>query len=263
MDRRDPPDPLRDPPGLLKTELEDLLAGVLARTTGPVCGRAHELLPAEGLPETDRRLLALHLEGCAECRALAAALAALAEDLPALAEMAPEPGFAEDVLARTSRAAPAVPALERWARRLAGGLSGNWAALAGGWRRTSAVWVRRPRFAWEAAFLLTLVLSPVFAAAGAPLQERAVELGRENPVAEAEERLVSAGRSLAESEAAHWLERRIAAGEAAVAGAAQWTGARAEAARTDLGTLFENAASLLTRGERTTSPDPDTNEVTP
>jgi hypothetical protein len=123
--------------------------------------------------------------------------------------------------------------------------------------------VRRPRFAWEAAFVLTLVLTPVFAAAGAPLQERAVELRRENPVAEAEERLEAAGRSLAESEAANWLERRIAAGQAAVAGAAQWMEGRTERARADLGTLFEDAASLLARGERTLSPDPDTNEVTP
>ncbi|HSL81435.1 MAG TPA: hypothetical protein VLF66_01580, partial [Thermoanaerobaculia bacterium] len=214
MDRRDPPD-------LPKTELEDLLAGVLARTTGPVCGRAHELLPDEDLPDTDRRLLALHLEGCPGCRALAAALAALAEDLHALAEVAPEPGFLEGVLARTSRAAPAVPALDRRARRLAPSL----AAFAGAWRRASAVWVRRPRFAWEAAFVLTLVLSPVFAAAAAPLQERAVELRRENPVARleapmagAEERLEAAGRSLAESEAARWLDRRLDAGRAAVQG---------------------------------------------
>lgn len=243
----------------LDTELEALLAGVLAKTTGPVCGRAHELLPDDELPETDRRLLSLHLEGCAGCRALAAALAALAEDLPALAEVSPEPGFVEGVLGRTSRAAPAVPVPERWARRL----SASPAALAGAWRRAWPVWVRRPRFAWEAAFVLTLVLSPVFAAAGAPLQERAVELGRENPVVEAEERLEAAGRSLAESEAANWLERQIAAGEAAVAGAARWTERRAEPARAALGTLFEGAASLLTRGERTTSPDPDTNEVTP
>lgn len=249
MDRRDP----------LDTELEALLASVLAETTGPVCGRAHELLPDEEIPETDRRLLALHLEGCAGCRALAAALSALAEDLPALAEVPPEPGFVEGVLAHTSRAAPAVPVLERWARRLAGSL----AALAGAWRRTWPVWVRRPRFAWEAAFVLTLVLSPVFAAAGAPLQERAAELGRENPVAEAEERLEAAGRSVAESRAARWLERRIEAGEAAASGAARWTETRAGQARAELGTLFEGAASLLTRGERTTSPDPDTNEVTP
>jgi hypothetical protein len=38
---------------------------------------------------------------------------------------------------------------------------------------------------------------------------------------------------------------------------------RTERARADLGTLFEDAASLLARGERTLSPDPDTNEVTP
>jgi hypothetical protein len=252
MDRRDPPAPL-------ETELDALLAGVLARTTGPVCGRAHELLPDQDLPETDRRLLALHLEGCAECRALSAALAALAEDLPALAEVPPEPGFVEGVLARTSQAAPAVPVLERWVRRAESVAD----AVAGAWRRSWPAWVRRPRFAWEAAFVLTLVLTPVFAAAGAPLQERAVELRRENPVVEAEERLEAAGRSLAESEAANWLERRIAAGEAAVAGAAQWMEARAGQARAELGTLFEGAASLLTRGERTLSPDPDTNEVTP
>lgn len=167
----------------------ELLPAILERTTGSACGRAADLLatrawsdkpaaadPASGLsfasaaPEAfgDARLLAGHLATCADCRALGATLAALARDLPALAEVAPDPGFVDDVLAVTSgrqaaeRLAPPLTVRERVE-----------SFLAGAWR----AWVRRPAFAVEAAYAGVLCLLVL----GAPivsLAEPARELGR-------------------------------------------------------------------------------------
>jgi len=281
MDRRDlEPD--------LDQELEALLARVLERTSGPACRRAEELLAAalgpsdgwagreEELPEArtsgeaedalapvDRELLDLHLAGCAECRALAAALAELARDLPGLAEVRPDPGFVQEVLTAT------LPPAVRWRRR--------WRPA---WDRFRSErwprWVRRPRFAWEAAFALTLVALPIFAAPEAPLQEvpgRAIELARENPVAkleapvaEIEARLgsaIPAVRRFAASRTAvgEWSERIERAGRIELPGSAERL---LEAGRAELGTLFERAASLLESGEETPSANPkDPNEETP
>jgi len=66
-----------------------------------------------------------------------AGLEALLRDLPSLADMEPGPGFAERVLLATSRR----PHAPGWRTRLAAA----WWAL-----------VRRPRFAWEAAYVATL-----------------------------------------------------------------------------------------------------------
>lgn len=253
MDHRDPPDPP-------DADLHALLEGVLARTSGPVCGRAHELLADDDPPAVERELLALHLERCHGCRELAAVLAALADDLPGLAEVRPDPAFADDVLAAT------LPAAVRWRR---------W------WRRIRVEswprWVRRPRFAWEAAFALTLVLVPTLAAAGSPLRplgERAMELSRENPLSgrlrlevpatEAEKRLASAVRSFESSPPVRWTARRVAAAESVVTGLGRRAEILLDEGRSELGTLFEDAASLLTEGEWTPSPEPEeTNEVTP
>lgn len=64
-------------------------------------------------------------------------------DLPLLADLDPGPGFAERVLMATSRK----PATERWRPRVAGA----WWAM-----------VRRPRFAWEAAYVATVCWVLVF-----------------------------------------------------------------------------------------------------
>ena len=269
----------------LDQELEALLARVLEGTSGPACRRAEELLASaarpkerpddrpggglgEELPPVDRELLDLHLAGCGECRALAAVRAELARDLPRLAEVRPEPGLVEGVLAAT------LPAAARWRRRRRA------------WRRSWAEswprWVRRPRFAWEAAFALTLVALPIFAAPEAPLQEvpgRAIELAREYPVAkleapvaELEERLGSAipairrsapARRLSASRTAvgEWSERIERAGRIGLPGSAERL---LEAGRAELGTLFERAASLLESGEETPSANPkDPTEETP
>lgn len=152
---------------------ELLLAGVLAQTSGPACRRAAELLassgveaeaPVDALSAPDRELLDLHLERCTPCRELAGVLAALGRDLAALAEVPPDPELTDDVLAAT------LPVPVRWRRA---------------WERRWERWVRRPRFAWEAALVLTAVLSVGLSAAGAPgplVQERVVQLARTNPV---------------------------------------------------------------------------------
>jgi len=262
----------------LDQELEALLARVLERTSGPACRRAEELLasaarpkepaddrPAEGpgeeLPPVDRELLDLHLARCGECRSLAAVLAELARDLPRLAEVRPDLDLVEGILAAT------LPAAVRWRRRRR-----SWAER---WPR----WVRRPRFAWEAAFVLTLVALPIFAAPEAPLEqvpERAFELARENPVArlegpasEVEARLGAALPAVKASAPVREAERRVAASRAAfgewskLAGVAALTDlpGRAErlleAGRAGLGTLFESAASLLESGDETPSATPE------
>jgi hypothetical protein len=86
-------------------------------------------------------------------------------DLPLLSDMDPGPGFAERVLLATSRQ----PAPDRWRTR-----------AAGAWR----VLVRRPRFAWEAAYVATVCWVLVF---GNPVG--AIEWSASNIGAAARERL--------------------------------------------------------------------------
>ncbi len=156
----------------------DLASEVLARTTGAACDRARERLvplvdPSEHgpLPAAERQLVELHLEACFDCRALRAELVALSADLPRLAELDPGSGFVDGVLERTSRrrAAPAGRLADRW-RRLR---PATWPGLL-------PRLVRRPRFAWEAAYVAVLLLTPLIASAGSPdAAAQAVErLGR-------------------------------------------------------------------------------------
>ena len=118
---------------------------VLASTSGSACPRARLLLggiPDAPLAPIDRTLVEAHLERCEACRVLAAALPAVIEALPALAEADPGPGFTARVMDATVRSAartPPAPWRDRWL--------GWWDALAA-----------RPRIAWEAAYVLTLVL---------------------------------------------------------------------------------------------------------
>jgi hypothetical protein len=72
-----------------------------------------------------------------------AGVEALLAELPSLAEMDPGPGFAERVILATSRR----PAIAEWRVRWAGA----WRAL-----------VRRPRFAWEAAYVATVCWVLIF-----------------------------------------------------------------------------------------------------
>lgn len=117
------------------------VSDVLARTSGQVCAGARLRLAGDidDAPDpTGRALLDEHLQHCPGCRAVADVLASLRAELPALADVDPGPGFAGRVLAATSRRARE----RRWYD---------------GWRdRWQSVAVR-PRFAWEAAYGLTLL----------------------------------------------------------------------------------------------------------
>ncbi len=142
---------------------EDLVASVLSRTSGSSCATAERRLPAwvdRRLDAEERRLVEAHLHDCGTCRTLGAVLRTLIDDLPLLAEIRPDPAFVDSVLAATL---PLRVRLRRWWHR--------------GWQR----WVRRPRFAAEAAYATTLALVLIFSIPGSPLQampEQAVELAR-------------------------------------------------------------------------------------
>jgi len=123
-----------------------------------------------------------------------AGVEALLAELPSLAEMDPGPGFAERVLVATSRR----PAAARWRVR--------WAEA---WRAV----VRRPRFAWEVAYVATVCWVLIF---GNPVG--AWEWGASNIGAIAQERLggpVNELRTDLESWRARWAPEPAAAPGAA------------------------------------------------
>lgn len=117
------------------------VSDVLARTSGEVCAGARLRLAGhiDDPPDpTGRALLDEHLRHCPGCRAVADMLASLRAKLPALAEGDPGPGFAGRVLAATSQRARELRWYDGWLER--------WQTVSG-----------RPRFAWEAAYGLTLL----------------------------------------------------------------------------------------------------------
>ena len=117
----------------------DLTAAILARTSGPACGRLRELACdfVDGtLPGADGDLVRGHLDHCPACQGLVARLKAAALLLPAFASLDPGAGFTASVLSRTHPAAAPAPAPDP--------LLAGWARLMG-----------RPRAALEAAYLAT------------------------------------------------------------------------------------------------------------
>ncbi len=113
----------------------DLVPAVLARTSGPPCGRFRELACdfVDGLLAQEWDHLArTHLEHCPDCSALVHAFRASAPVLPALAELDPGPWFSQRVLRATARKQ---------------GLTGS--------RKRKFWWevLHRPRIALEAAYL--------------------------------------------------------------------------------------------------------------
>lgn len=234
---------------------DDLVAPVLERTSGSACGRAGGLLASrwgggaagdDVLGPLDRELLELHLASCESCRGLAQALAALARDLPALASVRPDPAFVDDVLAATR------PAGVRW-RRLAAAWSGHWAA-----------WVRRPRFALEAAFVLTLVFLPVVTSSAtplAPVAETARELSGANPLPKLEgelrHRWIGTVQAVEDLPPVEEAGATVAAARGTLddlaAGAGTWAEHTADAwagrVADTLGTLRSAAASFLMKAD--------------
>lgn len=147
-------------PSLEAGEADDLLAAVLEQTAGSACGRAEQLLCESMFPgledeheeerKFDAQLVAAHLEHCAACSALAESLRVASAVLPAFREVDPGPSFTAAVFSATTRATPAPrPGL-----------------LVGWWRQ----WVARPRFAFELAYVATLLLVLIVGNPAATLQ---------------------------------------------------------------------------------------------
>lgn len=147
---------------------------VLARTTGPACSAAQDLLcdlADGGLAGVERELVLVHLGGCGSCAELAAAVGWIGVALPALGRIDPGDAFTAAVLRVTApllareRAVPVLPPsrFERWWRSLRD----------------------RPRLAWEAAYAGALVMWLLFGAGFSPfagVPRQALELARINPV---------------------------------------------------------------------------------
>jgi hypothetical protein len=117
--------------------MPDLTAAILARTSGPACGRLRALACdfVDGtLPGNDTELVRGHLEHCPACQGLVSRLRAAALLLPVFASQDPGPQFTASVLGRTRPAAALAPD-----------------PLVMGWYRL----MRRPRAALEAAYVAT------------------------------------------------------------------------------------------------------------
>jgi len=163
-----------------------LTAAILRSTSGSACGSAEQRLCdlTDGtLGAADATLVGMHLEHCAGCRALARTLAMLSEELPAMAEIRPDPDFVADVMRATA-----------WPAPRSGGLL---AAL----RERIAAVMARPRFPIEAAYAGMLIVWLMAGASFSPLRgmpERALELTRLNPIRVVEDVVepASVGRKL-------------------------------------------------------------------
>jgi anti-sigma factor RsiW len=146
--------------------LDSLTVAVLEHTIGSACEQAREHLPAlvdRELDSVERELIELHLGECPDCQRLAATLMALRRELPKLAEMTLDPQFATEVLAATVLRRTR---LRRW------------------WLRHWSVWVRRPRFAMEAAYvgvLVVMLLLGAFSTPVAALSEKGLRLVQSDP----------------------------------------------------------------------------------
>lgn len=130
---------------LLSPESEAALArSIIGRTTGPACGQAAWQLCGwvEGdLNQDDAHILSLHLDHCSECSRLAASLRELAAILPEMAQLEPGEAFTAEVLQATS------------GKRFPSGNTVIPRDLTEWWNRL----IRRPRFAWEAAYVGALL----------------------------------------------------------------------------------------------------------
>jgi hypothetical protein len=153
-----------------KNDREDLIRGILKQTSGSPCGRAHELICMQvdgALESVDAGLLRGHNEHCTDCRELAAAMVWMQQPLQELAEVDPGPQFTAAVLRRT------LPLGQRLVRRL---------------RRYGSDWtelMRRPRIAWEAAYVGAAIIGLLFAAPISPLNQvpgQALRVAQTNPV---------------------------------------------------------------------------------
>ena len=119
----------------------DLALAILHRTSGAACLEAVERLCdcVDGaLGTDDQEIVLLHLAHCPECGSLAETLVELSRNLPDMAALEPDAQFTGDVLRATAGV--------RWNRPRFD--------LQAWWNRLMC----RPRFAWEVAYLGTLLI---------------------------------------------------------------------------------------------------------
>jgi hypothetical protein len=134
----------------------ELTRSILDQTSGPVCIRARsnfcDLVDERLSPEAEQ-ITRLHLESCPSCKAVEESLIELGSLLPEMAELHPGEGFAGDVLDATiARVSPVVALRNRITQ---------W------WHNA----VRRPRFAWEAAYAGALIFFLALANLGGAWQK--------------------------------------------------------------------------------------------
>lgn len=127
---------------------------VLAATTGRTCARVQGLLAGdpEAGPE-ERGWAGEHLHDCAACTSVLRVLEELPQILPTFAAVDPGPDFTAEVLLATLPQ----PSL--------------WSVFATRMRDHFERWQRRPEFAQEFSFALTIVLVLLTAVPGSPLRE--------------------------------------------------------------------------------------------
>jgi anti-sigma factor RsiW len=215
----------------------DLVVEVMRRTSGSACGSARARLcdHVDGLlAPVDEGLVRMHLDACIECAGLAAALTRLATGLPTLAER--DPGFAllPAVLARTTRRVTPVA-------RVARGIADACSRIA-----------RRPRIAWEGAYVGSIILLLLFGIPSAPfagVPERALGLvrsAREALPADAARLQVPRIR---EAVSARWQETRTEIRGTArdvAKGIGQRSSTTWDAVKQKLGTVWDRIASRKT-----------------
>lgn len=133
--------------GTSKQESSQLGAAIIAATSGDNCDTARLMLaanldkdnPGEGEIDT---FLQAHVDDCPSCQSVATSMERLTQQLSPLQSLKPPAGFTATVLSRTS--GKRISASRRWSMSILVDL------------------VRRPRFAAEAAFTLTLIWVLIF-----------------------------------------------------------------------------------------------------
>jgi hypothetical protein len=131
----------------------DFVSAVLELTSGATCQHARRHLCdfVDGVLTCEySRVVAGHLQTCSECSALFVALTELAEVLPEMALLKPDPSFTDDVLAFT------ISSPEEVCR-----------APHPVWRFLETIF-QRPRFSWEAAYVGTLLIMAIWGGVAKP-----------------------------------------------------------------------------------------------
>jgi anti-sigma factor RsiW len=139
---------------------DELTRSILECTSGSVCpGIEPDLwdFVGGGLNEERSQLIALHLDHCSDCSAVAAELEELQDVLPTMAEIQPDGSFVREVVLLTD-------GLRSNRKKLAARFLTWWNAI-----------VRRPSFSMEAAYVGTLAVVLLFSVPFLPFRNFGAE----------------------------------------------------------------------------------------